>query len=36
MTDPRYWRIRIKYRGKEDLTREAWERDEVRRSLATH
>ena len=27
--DPRYWRIRIKYGSYENLTRDAWERDEV-------
>ncbi len=29
MAEPRYWRIRIKYGGEEDLTREAWQRNEI-------
>ena len=29
MPDPRYWRIRMKLAYEEDLTREAWDRDEV-------
>lgn len=29
MINPRYWRIRIKYGGQGELTREAWERNEV-------
>lgn len=29
MNDARYWRIRIKYGGYEDLTSDAWKKDEV-------
>jgi hypothetical protein len=29
MSEPRYWRIRMKYGAEEELTGEAWERDEV-------
>jgi hypothetical protein len=29
MEEPRYWRIRMKYGAEEELTREAWNRDEV-------
>src|SRR5690349_15810474 len=29
MNNTRYWRIRIKYGGYEDLTSEAWEKNEV-------
>ena len=29
MNDTRYWRIRIKYGADENLTRRAWEMDEV-------